>query len=177
MKRTKVVSMSVLLATSIGISASAGEKQALIDDALSAAHDAVSMNATIMDWEGNTLQEGSNGYTCFPSPPNLVGKAPMCLDQQWAAWADGWMNKKPFKATAVGTAYMLAGDGGASNIDPFAKGPTDDNQWVVEGPHLMIIVPDHATLEGISTDPENGGPYVMWKSTDYAHIMVPTGGK
>lgn len=159
-------------------SASASEKQALIDDAISAAPDTITKNATIMDWSGNTLQKGTNGYTCFPTPPNLKGKAPMCLDTPWMAWADAWMKKKPsFKADAVGTAYMLAGDGGASNIDPFAEGPTADNQWIVEGPHLMTIVPDPAALEGIPTDPKNGGPFVMWKGTPYAHIMIPTSGK
>ncbi len=39
----------------------------------------------------------------------------------------------------------------------------------------MILVPDPAMLEGISTDPDNGGPYVMWKGTPYAHIMIPVG--
>jgi hypothetical protein len=29
--------------------------------------------------------------------------------------------------------------------------------------------------EGISDDPKSGGPYVMWKGTTYAHIMVPVG--
>lgn len=81
------------------------------------------------------------------------------------------------ESDALLTAYMLAGDGGASNIDPFAKGPTADNQWIVEGPHLMIIVPDAAALGAIPTDPKNGGPYVMWKGTPYAHIMVPTAHK
>jgi hypothetical protein len=66
---------------------------------------------------------------------------------------------------------MLAGDSGASNSDPYATEPTDD--WVVGGPHLMIIVPDPSMLEGIPTDPENGGPWVMWKGTPYVHIMVP----
>jgi hypothetical protein len=155
----------------------AADKQAMIDDALSAAPDEISNNATIKDWSGNVLQDGDNGYTCFPTPPNLKGVAPMCLDQAWLSWADAWMNKKPFQADRVGTAYMLAGDGGASNIDPYAEGPTADNQWIQEGPHLMVIVPDPASLEGISTDPNNGGPYVMWKGTPYAHIMVPTTGK
>jgi hypothetical protein len=59
---------------------------------------------------------------------------------------------------------MLAGDEGASNIDPFAEGPTDDNEWVVEGPHLMIIVPPEL-LEGFPTDPDNGGPYVILTGT------------
>jgi hypothetical protein len=155
----------------------ADQKRAMIDDAVSAAPNTITNSATIMDWAGNTLQKGGNGYTCFPTPPNLNGKAPMCLDKPWMAWADAWMNKKPFKASAVGTAYMLAGDGGASNIDPFAKGPTADNQWIKEGPHLMIIVPDAATLDAIPTDPNNGGPYVMWKGTPYAHVMVPMADK
>jgi hypothetical protein len=82
------------------------------------------------------------------------------------------MDKKPFKADRGGIAYMLAGES-ASNIDPFATGPTANNQWVVEGPHIMVLLPDPAQLEGISTDPNSGGAYVMWKGTPYAHIMVP----
>ena len=35
----------------------------------------------------------------------------------------------------------------------------------------MILVPDPAALEGLSTDP-NDPVYVMWKGTPYAHIMV-----
>jgi hypothetical protein len=173
------VTAIVVLSSALGVAGSAwaDEKQAMIDDAVSAAPDSISANATIMDWASNTLQKGNNGYTCFPTPPNLTGKAPMCLDGAWMAWADAWMNKKPFKATSVGTAYMLAGDGGASNIDPFATGPAADNDWIVEGPHLMIIVPDAAALDAIPTNPKNGGPYVMWKGTPYAHIMVPTTGK
>lgn len=177
MKTPLKMTLAVALTLSCASAVAADEKQAMIDDALSAAPDAVSMNAKVMDWDGNVLQEGANGFTCFPSPPELQGTSPMCLDAAWAGWADAWMNKKPFKATTLGTAYMLAGDGGASNIDPFAEAETADNEWVVEGPHLMIIVPDAAALEGIPTDAKNGGPYVMWKGTDYAHVMVPTTGK
>ena len=69
---------------------------------------------------------------------------------------------------------MMAGEGealGVSNLDPFATEPTDENQWVKEGPHLMILVPDSGILEGLSTDPTDP-VYVMWKNTPYAHIMV-----
>jgi hypothetical protein len=42
----------------------------------------------------------------------------------------------------------------------------------------MIAVPDLKSLDGLSTDPKNGGPWVMWKGTPYAHIMAPvTNGK
>jgi hypothetical protein len=65
-----------------------------------------------------------------------------------------------------------AHQGGSSRRgDPFATEPTAENQWVKEGPHLMIVVPDPATLEGISTNPEDP-VYAMWKGTPYAHIMV-----
>jgi hypothetical protein len=146
------------------------EAEALIEDALSATIPEIAEGATVVDWENNVLKAGDNGWTCFPTPPQFE-KAPMCLDEPWLAWADGWMNKGPVNISRVGVSYMLAGDSGASNSDPYATEQTDD--WVVGGPHLMIIVPDPSMLEGIPTDPENGGPWVMWKGTPYAHIMVP----
>ncbi|KXS38905.1 MAG: hypothetical protein AWU55_1000 [Halomonadaceae bacterium T82-2] len=143
-------------------------------EALSAAWPGMAKEATVVDWEGNVLQEGSNGYTCMPTPPSLSGTAPLCLDAAWMAWAKAWQDKQPFTADRLGIAYMLQGDAGASNVDPYAAQRTDDNQWIVEGPHLMIIAPA-ALLGAFPTDPDNGGPYVMWKGTDYQHLMVPVG--
>jgi hypothetical protein len=37
----------------------------------------------------------------------------------------------------------------------------------------MMFVPDPKQLEGITADHTAGGPYVMWKGTPYAHIMMP----
>ena len=39
--------------------------------------------------------------------------------------------------------------------------------------HLMMLLPDHSMLDAISDDPWNGGPWVMWGDTPYAHIMIP----
>ena len=172
----KVSLFTVLICATAGFcnNAVADEKtDSLIKDALSAAPSSLSKEVTVVDWEGNVLRKGSGIYTCFPTPPQLQGKAPMCFDKPWKAWADGWMNKKDFKVSTIGISYMLAGDEGASNVDPYAKGATKDNQWVKEGPHLMIIVPDKSLLSDLSTDPHNGGPYVMWKGTPYEHIMIP----
>jgi hypothetical protein len=155
------------------LTAQEADANAKIKEAMSAAIPAISENATIMDWDQTVLREGSNGWTCFPTPPNLQGSAPMCLDKPWTHWAHAWMTKGEFEAETVGIAYMLSGDEGASNIDPYAEGPTDDNDWVEAGPHLMVIVPNVADLEGMTTDHENGGPWVMWQGTPYAHIMVP----
>ena len=72
----------------------------------------------------------------------------------------------------LGIGYMLAGDAPVSNITPGGK--KEDGDWV-EGmkAHLMIIVPERSMYDNISTDPNNGGPWVMWSETPYAHIMVP----
>ena len=151
---------------------------ALIADALSAAPPMIRDTAKVMEWDGKVLKEGSGEYTCLPTHAdkrNKGGKEPMCLDKQWLAWGDAWMNKKPVKIDAVGIAYMMAGDNGASNVDPYAMSETNDDSWIVEGPHVMVVVPDPKQLDALPTDPKQGGAYVMWKGTPYAHIMVPVG--
>jgi hypothetical protein len=161
---------------------------AVLDDAAkirqaeSAAPEAISRHATIMDWpeteggEMRTLRDGTNRWVCHPSTPVAVGAAdedPMCLDEQWQQFVHAWATRTQPGVTGVGIGYMLRGDAGASNIDPFATGPTPDNEWVTTPPHIMVIVPDPAQLEGFTSDPSPGGPYVMWRGTPYAHIMVP----
>lgn len=149
------------------------ETEAMIAEALSAAPAPVAAGATVMDWDNNVLKEGSNGWVCMPTAPALTGTAPMCLDEQWQKWAAAWNSRTEPEITAVGIAYMLQGDAGASNTDPYAEAETPDNEWVVTGPHVMIIVPDPAMLAGIPTDPSGGGPYVMWRDTPYVHVMMP----
>jgi hypothetical protein len=117
------------------------------------------------------LRAGTNGWMCMVDPAG----DPMCLDKEWQMWADAWVNKKdPPQPKAVGIGYMLKGDKGASNTDPYATKATPDNNWVVSPPHLMILPTDASQLEALPTDPKTGGPWVMWKGTKYAHIMVPT---
>jgi hypothetical protein len=155
-------------------------------DAMSAAPAEISKHATIMDWpekEGGQprqLRAGTNGWVCFPSSPSQFGAAsggdPMCLDKQWQAWGDAWMSKNQPKVSGTGVAYMLKGDRGASNTDPFATGPTANNDWVVAPPHIMVLYEDLKMLDAFPTDPKSGGPWVMWKGTPYAHLMVPVSG-
>ncbi len=151
-----------------------------IASALSAAPASVSARATIVDWpamEGaapETLRAGSNGWTCLPDMPDTEGNDPACLDAVWMQWVAAYMAHKTPELTGVGVGYMLA-PGGAwgSNSDPFGMKETADNHWGHHAPHLMILVPDVKTLAGTSSDPANGGPYVMWAGTPYAHIMAP----
>ncbi len=148
----------------------------------------IGAHATVMDWPDSAsgamkqLRAGTNGWTCMPSTTSSMGvakiedTAPMCLDKMWVSWAEAWMKKTPPKITMTGIGYMLKGDKGASLTDPFAMTMTADNNWIVSGPHIMVIEPDVSKLEGIPSDTKLGGPYVMWKGTPYAHIMVPLGG-
>jgi len=163
--------MAIIFAA--GTAMADSSKEEMIKEALAAAPPSLAATSAVHDWQGNVLREGSSGYVCMPRTPDSEVVNSMCLDKAWLGWAKAWQNKQPVTIDTVGTAYMLAGDGGASNIDPFAKEKTADNQWVVEGPHLMIVVPDTAALDKMPTDPDNGGPYVMWKGTPYAHIMAP----
>jgi hypothetical protein len=174
----KQLLLGVLLGSALtSVAVVAGDAASeLKKDALSAAWPGMVDGAQVVDWEGNVLQEGANGYTCLPTPPMLTGTAPMCMDGEWMEWADAWSNKKEFAADRIGISYMLAGDEGASNTDPFAEGPTEDNEWIVEGAHLMIIAPP-GMLDTFPTDPDSGGPYVMWKGTPYEHLMVPVGAR
>jgi hypothetical protein len=170
------VSIVVLTVVFTNNPASAQNSDAVVANALQAAPASIAKAAAVMDWEGNTLKEGSNGWVCFPDPPNMEA-APMCMDGPWQAWAGAWQKKEPVTIDRPGIAYMLLGDAGASNTDPYAQGPTADNDWVVTGPHLMLIVPDVSTLDDLPSDPDNGGPWVMWKGTPYAHVMIPVSAK
>jgi hypothetical protein len=148
---------------------------AVIAKAISAAPPDIAKNAAVMgmgaDGKMKELRAGSNGWMCML---DLAGDS-MCLDKEWQAWGDAWMNKKdPPKPQTLGVAYMLKGDKGASNTDPYATKRTADNQWVVTGPHLMLLPTDASQLDAYPTDWTKGGPWVMWKGTPYAHIMVPT---
>ncbi len=167
----KLIHAMVTLGLVGSTSAFAADEQAMIASAASAGPTAVTANATIKAPDGTVLRKGSNSYTCYPQQ-KMMG--PMCNEPVWDSLIHAMMNKASFKADQFSVSYMLAGEGtapGVSNSDPYATDPDNSEDWVKEGPHLMIVVPDRAMLEGISTNPKDP-VYVMWKDTPYAHIMV-----
>jgi hypothetical protein len=176
MHKTVVFVLSVAVAVfGLGagkVSAKGMSAHAKIARAMQAAPPSLSRNATIMDADGTVLRKGTNGWTCLPSS-GPGSTHPMCIDEVWMRAFDAFGKKAAFKTDRIGISYMLAGDDLVNNADPFDIKRDPGEVWVQEGPHLMIIVPDRKMLEGISDDPNNGGPYVMWKDTPYAHIMVP----
>ncbi len=138
-----------------------------------AAPPAVVKGATIVqmqqDGSMRTLQTGSNGFTCM-----LVGPYDaMCADANAMLWAQALMKHNAPPET-TGFVYMLAGDNGASNTDPYATRATSSNHWVKTGPHVMIVGPTAKSMGYPSTaDADPTKPYVMWADTPYAHLMIP----
>ncbi len=145
--------------------------EARIAAARSAAPASISADATVLDFDGTVLVEGTNGWVCSPGM-NPDDPYPMCNDTVWTELIGALMKQEDFSTDKVGFSYMLQGDNNVSNSNPYATDPDNGDVWVQEGPHLMLIVPRDA-LKGLTDDPYSGGPYVMWKNTPYAHIMVP----
>ena len=161
--------VSLLLAGTALAETSLEDRVAL---ARSAAPPSVSADATIVV-DGKVVVEGSNGWTCMPDTMPGDGAA-MCNDAVWMKLMNAVGSKADFSTDTVGISYMLQGDAGAgvSNATPFHPDPKNAPDYVETGPHLMIVVPKEL-LKGITRDPKQGGPYVMWGDTPYAHIMVP----
>jgi hypothetical protein len=150
---------------------------AKIREATSAGPTDISKGAAVMEMDEKggmkQLRAGTNGWTCMLVPGGPAVTDSMCMDKAWSSWTDAYMAKKNPQVKTLGIAYMLHGDHGGSNTDPFATGPTATNQWVVSPPHIMVLVPDLKLLDSLPTDPHSGGAWVMYKGTPYAHIMVP----
>ncbi len=177
---TRVISSTAIcicLGLSLTVFAEDGESVAAkIERAMSAAPATVSADATIMDVDGTILREGSNGWTCIPGVGLIPGDAhPMCNDAVWMAWMKAAGAGEPFATDVIGTSYMLQGDAMVNNNNPAATDPNDGGVWVQEGPHLMLLMPSSEMIEGMSRDPDAGGPYVMWDNTPLVHVMVPVG--
>jgi hypothetical protein len=165
--------LALLVLPFMSFAGESDSKEMKIARAMEAAPDAIANNATIVDNDGTVLRQGTNGWKCLPA--SAAGSHPMCNDEVWMRLMAAVGSKADFSTNKVGISYMLAGDDNVNNADPYDTNPDPGEVWVQEGPHLMILVPDPGMLEGISDDPTNGGPYVMWKGTPYAHIMVPVG--
>jgi hypothetical protein len=131
-------------------------------------------HATVMnmgaDGKMKVIQEGNNGWTCMDP-----GGAPMCADKGAMEWAQAWQTKGP-APQKLGFIYMLAGDTGASNTDPYATKETPENNWVRTGSHVMIVGAEaKSMMQGYPRDakPDPTKPYVMWPGTPYEHLMLP----
>lgn len=147
---------------------------AAIASAESAGPASLSKHATIKDWNMKVLRKGTNEWTCLPDNPNTPGTDPWCVNDPWLNFLEALTNKKDPTYTQTGIAYMLQGDTPVSNTDPFATAPKPGDDWV-DGlkAHIMVLFPDRSQLKAFPTKSTDGGPWIMWGDTPYAHLMLP----
>jgi len=179
-RSTTVAALMMVLLPGAALCQSLGrDAAARIRSAESAAPPAIASSAAVLEWpEADAaapavLRNGSNGWVCFPDNPMTPGQDPMCMDEVWQALFDAWSRHAPFVAKGVGTAYMLGGGADASMTDPFLTEPAAGHDWVISGPHVMLVVPPSRSGTGPLTYQTDGGPYLMWAGTPYEHIMMP----
>ena len=156
-----------------GLLARAGEtKQDKIRRALSAAPPDIAKTAKVVDFDDQgkmtVLRDGSNGFTCVPGHPGVVGDVAACGDAAAMQWVSDYMaHKKPTNAEP-GVMYMLAGGTDWSATDPFATSGTP----IKEPPHWMIMWPFDPKTSGLPTVPKQTGTWIMYAGTPWAHLMI-----
>jgi hypothetical protein len=147
--------------------------QVKIARALSAGPTEVAMAARIVDTDAQgkmvVLREGSNGFSCMPGNPKVVGEPPMCVDAAAMQWYDDAKAHKPKPTNTVpGITYMLAGATQRSDSDPH-----DTTSMPIEiGPHWMIMWPFDPKTTGLPTTHKPTGAYIMWAGSPYAHLHI-----
>jgi len=171
------IALVLVLGTRLGSRADGVEtgetREAKIKRAMSAGPPEIARSAKIIDrdTQGHTvvLREGSNGFTCMPGNPNVIGDPPMCADgpsMQWAA--DFAAHKAKPTNTVPGITYMLAGATQRSDSDPYDR----TSSAITVGPHWMIMWPFDAKATGLPTTHRSTGAYIMWSGTPWAHLHV-----
>lgn len=156
------------------ISAMAGQTtKEKIARAMSAGPDNISESARVIDTDtqGNKviLREGSNGFTCMPGNPNVVGDPPMCANAAAMQWsADFKAHKAKPTNTEPGIIYMLAGATQRSDTDPYDT----TSPPIPIGPHWMIMWPFDPKTTGLPTTHKPTGAYIMWARSPYAHVHI-----
>jgi hypothetical protein len=151
----------------------ANTKEAKIARALSAAPANIATGAKVVDRDADgketTLREGTNGFTCFPGQPGVVGATPFCANAAALQWEDDMAQHKPKPTnTEPGIEYMLAGGTDWSGSDPEASSGTP----IKEPPHWMIMWPFDSAATKLPTTPKQTGSWIMYAGTPWAHLMI-----
>ena len=162
-----------LIITAVSRTQQTAESEYIVQ-ALSAAPDAVAKGAAVIrleeDGSKHQLRAGVNEFTCM-----MFGEDKICADRNSMEFIDA-MNKQVPPPNKIGISYMLAGDTGRSNTDPYAMNKTADNHWVVTGPHILVLGPPSKALGyPEAPDPDPSKPFMMWVGTPFGHAMIPVG--
>jgi hypothetical protein len=166
------VSVPLLALASTAVAQQGGD-QAYVKKIQSGAPAQIVRDATIVrmaNGQMQTLKQGTSDFTCMVMPNGT----PMCADKNAVEWNQARMSHQP-PPDKIGFIYMLAGDSGASNTDPYATKQEPGNHWVKTGPHVMIVGPGVKNMAGYprTADANPKDAYVMWPGTPYEHLMLP----
>jgi hypothetical protein len=147
--------------------------EAKIERAMSAGPPEIARSGKIIDKDAQghilVLREGSNGFTCMPGNPNVVGDPPMCADGPSMQWAADFAAHKPKPTNTVpGITYMLAGATQRSDSDPYDQ----TSPAITIGPHWMIMWPFDPKTTGLPTTHKETGAFIMWADSPYAHLHI-----
>lgn len=125
-----------------------------------------------------SLREGTNGFTCVPddfATPTIDD--PACFDANGLLWLQAYIAHEEPPEGKIGLSYMLKGGAGASNLDPYLTELPAGQDWMLDGPHVMVLNSEVlAALYPTGEHPDPTQPYVMYPDTPYAHIMFPVPG-
>jgi hypothetical protein len=115
------------------------------------------------------LREGSNGFTCQPGNPKVLGRPASCSNEAARQWsADLAAHKAKPTNAEPGIIYMLAGA-----TERNVSSPSDETgSPITIGPQWIIIWPFDPKTSGLSATPKDTGAYIMWAGTPYAHLHI-----
>jgi len=148
-------------------------REAKIARALSAAPANIAEGARVVDRDENgaetVLREGTNGFTCFPGHPGVVGDGTSCANKAALRWESDFLALQPKPTnTEPGIEYMLQGGSDWSATDPNAISGTPIN----EPPHWKILWPFDPKTTGLPAEPKQTGAWIMWANTPWSHLMI-----
>ena len=147
----------------------------------------IAENATAVDANNNVLRAGTNGWTCVPANPRGMADPengwrdpheamPLCGDEEGFKWVVAYLSGETPELERNTFIWMSHGDMGEDNTTPLVMSQAeaeDPDNWIMSGPHLMMMPKDPSSLDAYPTDFTSGSPYTMFAGTDYAHLMIP----
>src|SRR5262249_11257541 len=132
-----------------------------IADALAAAPEFITKDATILDWpakpggEFRVLRKGTSEWSCVPAGQGSLHVEPGCYDKVFTQFMTESLAGRTPRINAIGISYMYKGE--------FVRKPGETDQSKPQfhvGPHIMIVSPNQDELQTYNRDGTTGMPYV-----------------
>lgn len=150
-----------------------------IADALAALPTELRAGARVVDYPAKAtdpypeLRPGSNDWTCFPDLAASKGDDPICFNRPAMRWQDAYVaGSNPPPSTELGVIYRLRGGSDASLTDVYAVEPAPGHDWILYGPHMVIVPTTGMDTANLPTVPGEH-PWVMNRGTPWVHIHLP----